>query len=182
MEEMEEKLELRKKFRLERAGLYISSSYSNLLSTPEILDAKVLTSYFSYGNEPSTYELNKSLIAAGKKLLLPRVNGGNIDWIVWDGNEKLLQENKNILEPTGEVVTDTSDVDVVIVPALRIDTDGYRIGQGGGFYDKALPLLPGWKIGIVHPGELISEILPREPHDIALDAAATPDLIVRFKR
>ena len=56
------------------------------------------------------------------------------------------------------------------------------MGQGGGFYDRALPTLPGWKLGLVHTGELTSETLPRESHDIALDAAATPSLIVRFKR
>ena len=73
-------------------------------------------------------------------------------------------------------------VGAVITPALRIDQEGYRMGQGGGFYDRALPILPGWKIGLVHAGELTSETLPRESHDIPLDAAATPSLIVRFKR
>jgi 5-formyltetrahydrofolate cyclo-ligase len=56
------------------------------------------------------------------------------------------------------------------------------MGQGGGFYDRALPSINGWKIGLVHAGELTSQILPREVHDIPLDAAATPSLIVRFNR
>ena len=67
------------------------------------------------------------------------------------------------------------------MPALRIDRDGYRLGQGGGYYDRALPLMSGWKIALVHSGEVTSEVLPRETHDIAVNAAATPDLIVRFR-
>ena len=82
----------------------------------------------------------------------------------------------------GEVISVLPAIDVVIVPALRIDRDGYRLGQGGGYYDRALPTMSGWKIALVHSGEVTSEVLPRESHDIAVDAAATPDLIVRFNK
>ena len=58
----------------------------------------------------------------------------------------------------------------------------FLVGQGGGFYDRALPGMSGWKIALVHSGEVTSEVLPREDHDIAVDAAATPDLVVRFRR
>jgi 5-formyltetrahydrofolate cyclo-ligase len=71
---------------------------------------------------------------------------------------------------------------VVIVPALRIDQSGIRLGQGGGYYDRALIHLKAWKIGLVYAGELSSEVLPHEPHDVPLDAAATPSIVVRFKR
>ena len=78
-------------------------------------------------------------------------------------------------------VTDLDLIDVIVVPALHIDQSGYRLGQGGGYYDRALAHLLGWKIGLVHAGELSSQDLPREAHDIALDAAATPSIVVRFK-
>ena len=76
---------------------------------------------------------------------------------------------------------DLAAIDVVLVPALRMDSEGYRLGQGGGFYDRFLPKVRAWKIGLLHDGELSSQKLPREAHDIRLDAAATPDLIIRFK-
>ena len=100
----------------------------------------------------------------------------------WNGEQNQLKITKKLTEPTGPAVTDISDVGAIVVPALRIDQDGYRMGQGGGFYDRALPYMPGWKIGLVHAGELTSQTLPRETHDIPLDAAATPSLVVRFKR
>jgi 5-formyltetrahydrofolate cyclo-ligase len=69
---------------------------------------------------------------------------------------------------------------VVVVPALRIDRSGYRLGQGGGFYDRALVEMKVWSIGLIHPDEISSEDLPREEFDVPLNAAATPDLLLRF--
>jgi 5-formyltetrahydrofolate cyclo-ligase len=42
--------------------------------------------------------------------------------------------------------------------------------------------MSGWRIALVHSGEVTSEVLPREKHDIAVDAAATPDFVVRFRK
>jgi 5-formyltetrahydrofolate cyclo-ligase len=179
---MKDKAHMRERYRRERREAFIPAAYTNVLSTPEVMQATIIASYVSYGHEPSTAELNRALIKSGKKLLLPRVNQDHIDWIYWDGDESKLVEKKNILEPTGEVISVLPAIDVVIVPALRIDRDGYRLGQGGGYYDRALPTMSGWKIALVHSGEVTSEVLPRESHDVAVDAAATPDLIVRFRK
>jgi len=179
---MKDKAQMRERYRRERREAFVPAMYSNLLSTPEVMQATIIASYVSYGYEPSTVELNRALIKSGKTLLLPRVNQDRIDWIYWDGDETKLVEKKKILEPLGDAVTQLPKIDVVIVPALRVDRDGYRLGQGGGYYDRALPSMSGWKIALVHSGEVTSEILPRESHDIAVDAAATPDLIVRYRK
>lgn len=174
------KKELRDRLRRERRQKFIPSSFSIILNSPEILAAKMVTSYYSYGEEPSTREINKALLKAGKRLLLPRVNGEHLDWIEWNGDENSLKIARKLSEPVGDPTKDLSTVDVMIVPALHIDQEGYRLGQGGGYYDRALSYIPGWKIGLVHAGELTSEILPREVHDIPLNAAATPSILVRF--
>lgn len=179
---MKDKAQMRERYRRERREAFVPATYSNVLSTPEVMQATIIASYVSYGYEPSTVELNRALIKSGKTLLLPRVNQDRIDWIYWDGDETKLVEKKKILEPLGDAVTQLPKIDVVIVPALRVDRDGYRLGQGGGYYDRALPSMSGWKIALVHSGEVTSEVLPRESHDIAVDAAATPDLIVRFRK
>ena len=175
---MKDKAQMRERYRRERREAFVPAIYSNVLSTPEVMQATIIASYVSYGYEPSTLELNRALIKSGKTLLLPRVNQDRIEWIYWDGDETKLVEKKKILEPLGDAVTQLPKIDVVIVPALRVDRDGYRLGQGGGYYDRALPNISGWKIALVHSGEVTSEVLPRESHDIAVDAAATPDLIV----
>lgn len=175
------KKELRERYRRERTQKFIPTNFNVILKSPEILAASTIASYVSYGVEPSTTEINQAFLKAGKRLLLPRVNGKVLEWIAWDGDLSKLKVTKKLSEPIGQPVLDLRDIGAIVVPALRIDQEGFRLGQGGGYYDRALAELPGWKIGLVYAGELTSESLPREDHDIALNAAATPSIIVRFK-
>jgi len=176
----EEKSSLRTRYRRERNERYIEHSFEYLATSPEFLNSKVIASYMSYGDEPDTRQLNLELIKAGKTLLLPRISGDNLEWVQWNGDESQLQQKKKISEPSGPAFTNLAAIEVIIVPALRIDRSGYRLGQGGGFYDRALPHLAAWSIGLIHPDEISGEDLPREPWDIPLHAAATPDLVLRF--
>lgn len=182
MNTADQKKILRDRFRRERSDRYVASTFVYLLSAPELIGAKCVTSYISVGDEPDTHELNHELIARGVTVLLPRVAGKALQWIEWNGDMKNLKETRKLLEPIGKERTDLSDVDVMIIPALHIDQDGYRLGQGGGYYDRTMPKMPGWKVGIVYPGEITGDLLPREEWDIRLSAAATPDLIVRFAK
>jgi 5-formyltetrahydrofolate cyclo-ligase len=175
------KTSLRERARRERAQKFMSSNFNVILKAPEIVAAITIASYISYEFEPSTEEINQTFLRDGKTLLLPKINGENLDWIKWDGQSSSLRSNKKILEPVGEAVTDLSIIEAIVVPSLRIDQSGYRLGQGGGYYDRALVHINAWKVGLVHAGELTSEALPHETHDIALNAAATPSILVRFK-
>ena len=182
MNTAEQKKALRERFRRERRNRYMASTFVYLLGAPELSAAKCVTSYISVSDEPSTLELNRDLISRGITVLLPRVAGKALQWVEWNGDMKSLKETRKLLEPIGKERTDFSDIAVMIIPALHIDQEGYRLGQGGGYYDRALPNMPGWKVGIVYPGEFTGDLLPREDHDIPLSAAATPDLIVRFTK
>lgn len=182
MNTADQKRALRDRFRRERRDRYVASTFVYLLSAPELSGAKCVTSYLSIGDEPSTHELNRELNSRGVTVLLPRVAGKALQWVEWNGNMKNLKETRKLLEPVGKERSDVSDVDVMIIPALHIDQDGYRLGQGGGYYDRTLPNMPGWKVGIVYPGEITGDLLPREEWDVRLSAAATPDLIVRFAK
>ena len=89
----------------------------------------------------------------------------------------------------GEYISVRSQTDIELADRrietehLAIDPEGYRLGQGGGFYDRALvkdQVQSAWTIGLIHPDEISSEDLPRDEWDVALNAAATPDLVLRF--
>ena len=137
-----------------------------LLSAPELTSARIIASFQSYGDEPDTFELHTSLKGMGKEILLPRMNSDkSLTWLS-DGN----QINPTLLQK----------VDVVIVPALAIDSRGVRLGQGGGSFDRALPLLSGWKVALVDSICFTEDQLPEEPHDIRVDAVATELGITRF--
>ena len=166
----EEKSALRSRYRHERKERYMEHSFEYLATSPEFSQAKVIASYMSYGDEPDTHQLNAALISAGKVVLLPRINGDAIDWVQWNGAAESLQKQKKILEPSGPTFTELGRIEVVVVPALRIDRSGYRLGQGGGFYDRALPLLSAWKHGVVYSYEKMEHDLPREKWDVPMDS------------
>lgn len=181
MSDKDIKNQLRTRYRHERHERFVPHTFMHLLNTSEFKAAETIASYLSYADEPSTKELNAGILKLGKKLLLPRINGELIDWVLWSGDDSQLKLSKKISEPTGAVFTELEQIDLIVVPALRIDRSGYRLGQGGGYYDRALPKLRAWKIGLIHPDEISGSDLPREPHDVPLNAAATPDLVLRFK-
>jgi 5-formyltetrahydrofolate cyclo-ligase len=178
----DQKIALRDRARRERSQKFIPCNFNVILRAPEIVSATTIASYVSYGFEPSTVEINDAFLREGKTLVLPRINADQLEWVAWNGDPNQLITRKKILEPLGDALTDLSQISAVIVPALRIDQSGYRLGQGGGYYDRSLPRLTAWKIGLVYAGELNSEELPHEAHDISLDAAASPSIIVRFNR
>jgi 5-formyltetrahydrofolate cyclo-ligase len=178
----DQKAVLRDRARRERSQKFMPSNFNVILRAPEIESASTIASYISYEFEPSTVEIHEAFLRSGKTLILPRINGDQLDWVKWDGDPANLVSKKKIFEPSGEALSDLSQIQVVIVPALRIDQSGFRLGQGGGYYDRALVHLQAWKIGLVYAGELSSEVLPHEPHDVPLDAAATPSIVVRFNR
>ena len=178
----DQKAVLRDRARRERSQKFIPSNFNVILRAPEIESATTIASYISYDFEPSTVEIHEAFLRSGKVLILPRIKGDQLEWVRWDGDQTNLVTKKKISEPIGEPLSDLSQIQAVIVPALRIDQSGFRLGQGGGYYDRALVHLKAWKIGLVYAGELSSEVLPHEPHDVPLDAAATPSIVVRFNR
>lgn len=168
------KSELRQLLRRQRAERYEAHSLLHIAEMAEVKAATTIATYFSFGDEPDTRALNQKLIAAGKTLLLPRINGQNLEWVRWSGSADEISNQHLIPEPIGDPITDTDAIEVVLVPALAIDPEGYRLGQGKGFYDRALKDMQAFTIGIVFAYELREEPLPRDPWDIALRKSASP--------
>ena len=128
--------------------------------------ATVLT-YASVPQEPPTDALNRALTAAGHRVLVPiTLPDLDLDWHdVTDPDRTPLG-----LDAVGLA-------DLVLAPGLAVDRRGTRMGQGGGCYDKALPRRrPGTPVVVLlHPGELRGEPLPREEHDVPVDAVLTAE-------
>ena len=180
-----EKKSLRQAARNERRLRSESSSWLHLASTQEFHDATTIASYISYGDEPSTIDINKRVLELGKTLLLPRTkNDYSLEWINFDGNYKKISRNPffkkmKVLEPIGAVVA-ADEIDLVILPALLVDRAGRRLGQGGGSYDRALVQINAVKFALVHSHELVSFELPFEEHDQKVDVVVTPNALIRI--
>ena len=179
MDKQQNKSELRKLYRRQRADRFNTESWLHILTASELKGATNIASYISYEFEPETSDINQRLIKDGKKVFLPRLLENNdIQWVSWNGSSENLTKVEKIYEPIGDAVE--VELDVIILPALHVDRMGNRLGQGGGSYDRALSRSKAFKIALLHYGELTSEILPVQPHDEKVDATATPEIIVRF--
>ena len=160
-----------------------------LLELPEIAGARCVTAYASTGAEPGTAPLRAALAAAGIRVLLPVVlPHGVLDWSL-DAGPLRPASGLGGPEPLGPRLGTTSirAADALIVPAIAVDTLGRRLGQGGGYYDRALrlvdPTVP--VIAVVHEDEVLDaavEPVPAEPHDGLVDAVVTPLGCLRLGR
>ncbi len=98
-----------------------------------------VASYASYGNEPYTDHLNAELLTAGHAILLPRMIEDGLAWVDMsiDAEPEFAVNSYGIREPQGPDAG-LAGVHIVLVPALAVTRAGDRLGQGGGFYDRAL--------------------------------------------
>ena len=132
--------------------------------------------YVSRKEEPPTDVLRDRLSACGAKVLFPRVDGEDLAWVPVTPETTWEINRWNIEEPIGP--TFDGSPSVWIIPGLAIDTDGYRLGQGGGYFDRALANVGDdtLVIAIVFEQECVAE-LPHEAHDRRVDVVVTPDRV-----
>ena len=87
-----------------------------------------------------------------------------------------LKEDKyGILEPTKDIeAMNKNELDLVIMPGLAFDTNGGRLGYGGGYYDKYLQKIAGnlSKVALAYDFQIVQEV-PKEEHDIKVDYIIT---------
>ena len=130
-----------------------------------------VTCYASYGTEPDTGELRRRLSAAGYEVLLPRVDGDRLEWVL-DSPDTTVS-SMGIAEPTGAAV-DLLPLRAMLIPALAVSADGDRLGKGGGYYDRVLSGLRDVPIvAIVGDADVVDRI-PTQAHDMRVHAIVTP--------
>ena len=149
-----------------------------VLDLPEAQMAGTVAAYYSVGTEPDTRGLVYALWKRGSYVLLPLLlPDGDLDWASYEGPDSLAAGPRGLLEPTERPrgPAAVSSADLVIVPALAVDRRGYRLGRGGGSYDRALARVgaPVPTIALLYDGELLDEV-PVAPHDLAVRLAARP--------
>ncbi|HAT1211546.1 5-formyltetrahydrofolate cyclo-ligase [Corynebacterium striatum] len=136
-----------------------------------------IAAYNPLGSEPGGSAFVETLAAACKHLYLP-VSGddGHLYWALYSGPESMQPGALGIAEPKGKRSTSSilAGVDLIFAPAMAVDTEGYRLGKGAGYYDRALTPLPTGRppvIAVVHSSEIRK--LPREDHDRPVDGILT---------
>jgi 5-formyltetrahydrofolate cyclo-ligase len=184
-EELRREIRARRTTRPPRLRSQASLALADVLETvPAVRDAEVVATYASRPTEPSTSELLERLASRGARILLPVLGAGLArDWAEYAGHEDLRERAPGRPpEPGGPTLGSDAiaEADVVVAPALAVDTRGVRLGQGGGWYDRSLKRArPGVPVvAMVFPEEVYDggeRPLPVEDHDMPVHVVATPE-------
>ena len=151
------------------------------LELPRLRRAECVTLYASLPDEPSTDQLRKGLRELRIRVLLPVIAGPRaLDW-AQDTGTLTTAGPLGLQEPGGARfgAAELRKAQVVIVPALAVDTSGTRLGRGRGYYDAALTHAhpDALILALVHDSEVLDASttpIPREPHDLAVHGVITP--------
>ncbi|MGG6294051.1 5-formyltetrahydrofolate cyclo-ligase [Leptolyngbya sp. AN02str] len=147
----------------------------HLRTWPTFQQARTILVYFSFRNEPDLTRLWR----LGKRFGFPRcIDQKFLEWHLWLPSSSIpLQKGAyGIPEPHPSApVIRPQDVDLILVPSVACDVRGYRLGYGGGFYDRMLAK-PEWRskptVGIVFEFARVPK-LPNDPWDRPLQGICT---------
>ena len=191
MEPDEAKSELRTSIRRQRQqraerrlAEHAQALRDRVLELEPVKQARCVSVYASRPHEPGTLPLIEALHQRGVRVLIPLLGDGlQRGWGVYAGAADLVERAPGRPpEPSTEFLSSDAldQADVVIVPALAVDTSGTRLGQGGGWYDRALadardgvPIVALTFAGEVRDAEV--DPLPREDHDVRISGVITPE-------
>lgn len=157
----------------------------NLYSLEEFEEAKNIMLYVSFNEEVDTQEIIKELlINKEKNIIVPYVVKNNpiLQLSELKSFNELEPKTLGILEPRDNFIREfgLKKLDLVIVPGIVFDENGYRIGYGYGYYDRFLKNLDKnvKKIGLAFEFQLVGKI-PEERHDVPVDIVVTGERVLK---
>lgn len=183
---MIEKTELRKTAEAHRHTLVRPDHGGQLALWAGEMDLEagaIVSGYWAFRDEADPRPLMLALAARGHPLSLPAIveKGKPLRFHRWRENDVMRRHAYGVTEPQAEAEIVTPSV--LLVPLLAFDAAGYRLGYGGGFYDRTIEGLrqvrPIRVIGIAYQGQEV-EAVPHAGHDQRLDAVLTETGLRRF--
>lgn len=146
---------------------------TNISNSKLFNKAKIVLAYFSFRQEP---DLSYLFSDNTKRWGFPRCIDKSLNWHFWEPQNQLITGKYGINEPHPDAPKiNPNQVDLILVPCVACDYQGYRLGYGGGYYDRLLSS-PDWQsiptIGIVFDFAYLSQI-PVENWDKKLDYVCT---------
>ncbi len=186
----EQKNELRISAKKQRASLSAIQKeksdkdlLNKLLSLPEFKNVHSVFTYISMPiKEVSTTGIIEFCLTEGTRVAVPVCKAhSRMDFYYISSLDETKQNKYGILEPeeNKDRLASPSEADLIIIPGLKFDKRGYRLGWGGGFYDRYLKNCFCTKIGICYEDE-ITELLPVDNYDVKVDMLVTDKTIYKF--
>jgi 5-formyltetrahydrofolate cyclo-ligase len=157
------------------AAAAASALVDAVLEEPRIRRARRVALYAASDHELPTRSLFEALGSLSIARLLPRFDGAVISWGGAEDWDALTAGRFGILEPPSDpAVAGLTANDVVLLPGVAFDRSGWRLGRGGGHYDRSFP--PGtespWLVGVGYSFQWLAE-LPHDSRDRRVDAIVT---------
>lgn len=145
----------------------------------DLREASTLMVFLSFGSEVRTDDLLRWGWGEGKRMVIPlcRPEERSLTPCLLCGFAELSAGHYGIREPNPQSIRPVAseEIDAIIVPAVAFDRTGYRIGYGGGYYDRFLPAVPrAVRIGAAFCCQIVAEI-PADPYDVPVDRIVTEE-------
>ena len=179
-----EKKELRRRVREELSALSPeelvrsdSALFARFLALPQVEEAETIFAFWGIpGKEPDTSRLIGELVKRGKTVGLPRMLPEHrMEVRRFEADRPLVKASFGISEPGEDCpLLDREDIGLVLVPAVCYDRRGFRLGFGGGYYDRWLEHFSGVTVGLCR-GAVLRETVPVEAHDAKVDILLTEE-------
>lgn len=150
--------------------------YNNLIELECVQFCDTFLVYASSPAEVDTRRFISDMLGRGKTVAVPKCVGKEMIFLSVTSLSVLKKSRFGVDEPeSGDEITDFSGT-VCIVPALRFDKEGYRLGWGGGFYDRFLPGYSGTSVGICYE-ENCGDV-PRDGFDVPVGIVVTENTVI----
>jgi 5-formyltetrahydrofolate cyclo-ligase len=147
--------------------------------------ARTVMAYCAHGSEVVADDIIKNALSEGKRVVVPRVVSREtceMQAVEICSLDDVAPGEFGIREPrrnAGCVILKPAEIDVVFVPGIAFDGQGYRIGYGKGFYDRWIKALPARQlVGLAYDFQVL-ESVPREKYDTAVGVVVTDMRIIQ---
>lgn len=182
----EEKQELRRRVARQLAALTPEelrrsddALFARFLDLPQVERADAIFAFWGVpGREPETARLVEALLARGKRVGLPRMlPGRQMEIRQYDPARPLKLVSFGISEPGEDCpLLFPEEIDLALVPAVCYDRRGYRLGFGGGYYDRWLEHFHGVRVGLCRRA-VLQDRVPIEAHDSRVELLLTEEAL-----
>ena len=137
----------------------------HMLQSRAYQEAKVIATYLSMPHEVSTADFIKQAQLDGKRVLVPKTYGqGRMIFVDYD--ESCLQKSSfGLMEPISEDAVDKTEIDLIHVPGVAFNSQGFRIGYGG-YYDRYLADFAGASVSTLYQIQLAN--FKPDLHDVSV--------------
>lgn len=142
-----------------------------LVKHPLFIQSNHIGLFHPIKNEPN---LTSLINFSYKHFYLPVVKEQTLIYSHFTKDTPLIKSPLHILEPSAST-DESKHLDLVIIPAIAIDKDNYRLGFGKGYFDRFLAAYPNLKVlAVIYPFQHI-ESFEHDPHDMSVDDVILSD-------